>query len=107
MAGSMGLNGYFRFSTWLLRRKIRRGKPRSLFPSFRSGACLILTALRMPQIPLEDNYVDVISKAQNGLRMPDADLARRSGVPVEALQRVKSGEVLDDVLAKVAAGLTL
>ena len=34
----------------------------------------------MPRIPLEDNFDDVINKAQRGLRLDDGDLARRAGI---------------------------
>ncbi len=34
----------------------------------------------MEPIPLEDNYTDVVGKAQRGLALNDAELARRAGV---------------------------
>jgi hypothetical protein len=31
----------------------------------------------MPRIPIEDNFNDVIAKAQKGLKISDADLCKR------------------------------
>jgi len=61
----------------------------------------------MPRIPLEDNFNDVISKAQAGLGIPDTELALRAGVSLADLNRVKTGEPLDAVLRRVARHLRL
>jgi glyoxylase-like metal-dependent hydrolase (beta-lactamase superfamily II) len=61
----------------------------------------------MAAIPLEDNFTDIIGKAQRGLNLSDAALANKAGVTQLDLGRVKSGEVLDDVLLTVAAALNL
>jgi hydroxyacylglutathione hydrolase len=61
----------------------------------------------MTRIPLEDNFTDIIGKAQRGFRLADEDLARRAGVTVEELGRVQSGEVDEGVLRKLARGLNL
>jgi hydroxyacylglutathione hydrolase len=61
----------------------------------------------MANIPLEDNFTDILSKAQRGLKWSEADLAQRAGVPVAELGRVKSGEVIDGALTRLAAALQL
>ncbi|HEX2747717.1 MAG TPA: NAD(P)-binding domain-containing protein [Verrucomicrobiales bacterium] len=47
------------------------------------------------QIPLEDNFEDIISKAQRGLGFNDEELAFRAGISVAALRDMKSGRVLE------------
>jgi len=42
-------------------------------------------------IPLEDNFADIIGKAQRGLKLSDSALAARAGLPVEAVQRLCAG----------------
>jgi glyoxylase-like metal-dependent hydrolase (beta-lactamase superfamily II) len=42
-------------------------------------------------IPLEDNFADIISKAQRGLGINDSALASRSDLPVETLQQLRAG----------------
>ena len=42
-------------------------------------------------LPLEDNFGDVISKAQRGLKLEDAELAHAAGVPVQELTHAKAG----------------
>ncbi len=71
----------------------------------------------MAGIPLEDNFTDILGKAQRGLQLADTELARRAGVsaaqvraaksglPVEAL--AKSGEIDEGVIRKLAAVLNL
>ena len=44
------------------------------------------------KLPLEDLYIDVLGKAQRGLKISDADLATRSGLSEAALNSVKAGE---------------
>ncbi|MBI2497357.1 MAG: MBL fold metallo-hydrolase [Opitutae bacterium] len=61
----------------------------------------------MPRIPLEDNFTDVIGKAQRGLRINDAKLAARAGVSPAELAAVKGGEVRELVLLAVAPVLGL
>ncbi|ACD83683.1 MBL fold metallo-hydrolase [Candidatus Methylacidiphilum infernorum] len=58
-------------------------------------------------IPLEDNYTDVIAKAQRGLNLTDSVLAAKAGVSVEELRRVKEGEVIEEVLERIAPVLGL
>jgi glyoxylase-like metal-dependent hydrolase (beta-lactamase superfamily II) len=61
----------------------------------------------MPRIPIEDNYTDVIAKAQRGLKLSDAELSKRSEVEVSDLRALKEGHVNDAVLRRVARHLRL
>jgi hydroxyacylglutathione hydrolase len=61
----------------------------------------------MARIPLEDNFNDVINKAQRGLKISDAELAQRAGVSLEDLAAVKAGQPLDAVIRQVASPLKL
>ncbi len=61
----------------------------------------------MARIPLEDNFNDVINKAQRGLKMSDAQLAERSEVSPEDLAAVKSGVILDAIIRRIARPLRL
>jgi hydroxyacylglutathione hydrolase len=56
----------------------------------------------MPRIPLEDNFDDVINKAQHGLRVADGELARRAGIGVDALRTLKGG-AFDEAAARAVA----
>lgn len=61
----------------------------------------------MARIPLEDNYDDVINKAQRGLGISDDDLAKRAEVTPADLAAVKSGKPIDAVVRRVARHLNL
>ena len=61
----------------------------------------------MARIPLEDNFNDVINKAQRGWQVSDADLAQRAEVSPEDLAAVKAGKPIDAVLRRVARHLKL
>jgi hydroxyacylglutathione hydrolase len=61
----------------------------------------------MARIPLEDNFDDVINKAQRGLKISDAELAQRAEVSSEDLAAVKAGKPLDAVIRRVARHLYL
>src|SRR5947209_4541116 len=61
----------------------------------------------MARIPLEDNFDDVINKAQRGLKISDADLAQRAEVSAADLAAVKSGQPDDAVLRRLARHLRL
>ncbi len=58
-------------------------------------------------IPLEDNFTDILGKAQRGLRMTDVQFATQTGLPVELIAKVKDGLVDDAVLTKLAPALNL
>jgi hydroxyacylglutathione hydrolase len=62
---------------------------------------------RMGSIPLEDNFNDIVGKAQRGLKLSDADLASRAGLPEQAIAKIKGGEVDEAVLRKIAPVLNL
>src|SRR5687767_14204048 len=61
----------------------------------------------MAQIPLEDSFADVIGKTQRGLKISDDDLCKRSGISVEALAKLKSGEFDESAARAVAPVLNL
>lgn len=61
----------------------------------------------MARIPLEDNFDDVINKAQRGLKISDEDLAQRAEVSREDLAAIKAGKPIDAVIRRVARHLRL
>ena len=61
----------------------------------------------MARIPLEDNFTDLIGKAQRGLRISDQDLAARAEVRVADLAAVKSGQPIDAVIRRLARHLRM
>jgi glyoxylase-like metal-dependent hydrolase (beta-lactamase superfamily II) len=61
----------------------------------------------MGVIPLEDNFTDVLGKAQRGLNLSGTALAERAGVSLAQVNAVRRGEVDEAVLRKVAAVLHL
>ena len=61
----------------------------------------------MARIPLEDNFNDVINKAQRGLKITDEDLAKRAEVSAADLAAVKGGKPMTAVIRRVARHLHL
>lgn len=61
----------------------------------------------MPRIPIEDNFTDVLAKAQRGRGISDAELCQRAEVSPVDLAAVKSGRVIDPVLRRAARHLGL
>ena len=61
----------------------------------------------MPRIPLEDNFTDIIGKAQRGLRLTDATLASAANVSIADLEAVQRGEIRENVLLALARPLGL
>lgn len=59
------------------------------------------------QIPLEDNFEDIIGKAQKGLDLNDEELAFRAGISVAALRDMKSGRVIEGPARLIAPLLGL
>jgi hydroxyacylglutathione hydrolase len=59
------------------------------------------------RLPLEDDTTDVIGKAQRGLRIGDAELARRAEVSAADLAAVKAGQPNVAVLRRIARHLNL
>lgn len=58
-------------------------------------------------IDMEDNFADVVGKAQRGLGIADAELAERAGISREALSRIKNERFDAAVLRKIAPVLGL
>jgi hydroxyacylglutathione hydrolase len=58
-------------------------------------------------IPLEDNFDDIIGKAQRGLGISDIQLAEKSGVSVDAIQTLCGGKFDREVLDQIAPALQL
>jgi hydroxyacylglutathione hydrolase len=58
-------------------------------------------------IPLEDNFNDVIGKAQRGLQLTAQELARKAGVSVAELTQAKDGQFNESVVRKLAPALSL
>jgi hydroxyacylglutathione hydrolase len=61
----------------------------------------------MEPIPLEDNYTDVVGKAQRGLGLSDTELARRAGLTAAELGHFKGGGFDVETARKVAGPLSL
>lgn len=61
----------------------------------------------MKRIPLEDNFNDVLGKAQRGLQFSDEQLAKKAAVSVEELTHAKEGHFDEAVLRKLAPVLNL
>ncbi len=61
----------------------------------------------MGRVPLEDNYDDVIAKAQQGLGMDDAELARRAQVTPAAIASLKAGQFDEFTARRIAQHLRL
>ncbi len=59
------------------------------------------------KIPLEDNFNDVLGKAQRGLQLSDEDLAKRAGVSIAELAQVKNGQFEEVVVRRLAPVLNL
>lgn len=55
-------------------------------------------------IPLEDNFADVIGKAQRGLQISDSELAAKSGVSAASLKALRA-EKFDEAAARKIAPL--
>src|SRR5213079_2927771 len=58
-------------------------------------------------IPLEDNFGDVISKAQRGLEISDSDLAKKARVDASAIRKLRGGNFDELALFRVAPVLGL
>jgi glyoxylase-like metal-dependent hydrolase (beta-lactamase superfamily II) len=61
----------------------------------------------MARIPLEDNFTDIIGKAQRGLKITDEDLAKRAEVSLADLAEVKKGIPIIPVIRRIARHLRL
>jgi glyoxylase-like metal-dependent hydrolase (beta-lactamase superfamily II) len=59
------------------------------------------------KIPLEDNFNDVLGKAQRGLQLSDEQLAQKAGVLVADVTRAKEGQFDEAAVRKLAPILNL
>jgi hydroxyacylglutathione hydrolase len=58
-------------------------------------------------IPLEDNFNDVVGKAQRGLQLSDEQLAKKAGVAVSDVTRATEGQFNEAIVRKLAQALNL
>ena len=61
----------------------------------------------MNRIPLEDDFNDIIAKAQHGLSLSDDELARRAGLATQEVTKVRRGEFDEPIVRKLASPLNL
>ena len=59
------------------------------------------------KIPLEDNYNDIVGKAQRGLGLTDDQLSKKAGISLSELTQAKEGQFNEPVARKLAAALNL
>lgn len=58
-------------------------------------------------IELEDNFSDVVGKAQRGLGISDSELAEKSGAAAEAIRKLRDGNLDETTLSAVGPALNL
>lgn len=58
-------------------------------------------------LPLEDSFVDVLGKAQRGLKLTDEQLAAAASLPLTDLYAVQQGKALEPALRSLAQTLQL
>jgi len=58
-------------------------------------------------IELEDNVGDIIGKAQRGLEISDSELAKKSGMSIDAIRKVRDGDLDEATVRAVAPALNL
>src|SRR5689334_12778830 len=58
-------------------------------------------------IDLEDNFGDVIGKAQRGLGISDSELASKSGANADAIRKLRDGDINEATLRAIAPALNL
>jgi glyoxylase-like metal-dependent hydrolase (beta-lactamase superfamily II) len=58
-------------------------------------------------IELEDNVGDIVGKAQRGLGISDSELAKRSGLSADAVNKVRDGKFDEAILRAIAPVLDL
>ena len=66
-----------------------------------------VTRVATAHIPLEDNFGDILGKAQRGLKLSDTALASKAGVSETALQAIRAGKLDEPVLRALAKALGL
>jgi len=63
--------------------------------------------MRVMNIPLEDNFADILGKAQRGLGISDTEVAEKAGVRPEKIRGLRNGEFDEQALLRVAPVLGL
>lgn len=58
-------------------------------------------------IELEDNFGDVVGKAQRGLGISDSELAKKSGTSADAIREMRDGQMDEATLRAIAPALNL
>jgi len=58
-------------------------------------------------IPLEDNFADIIGKAQRGLGISDSELAEGGGITSQTIRKLRDGDFDESALVSVAPILGL
>ena len=58
-------------------------------------------------IELEDNFGDIIGKAQRGLGISDSELAKRSGANLDGIRKIREGQFDEAALRAIAPALDL
>src|SRR5205085_10175944 len=58
-------------------------------------------------IPIEDNFTDVIGKAQRGLEISDSDLAKKARLDASVIRKLRRGHYDELALFRVAPVLGL
>jgi hydroxyacylglutathione hydrolase len=58
-------------------------------------------------IPLEDDFTDIIGKAQRGLSISDSQLAEKSGAKPEQIRALRDGNVDEEAIRRIAPALRL
>ena len=61
----------------------------------------------MAKLPIEDNFNDILGKAQRGLKLSTDQLAQKTGVTKADIERVMGGEFDETVVRKLAPALNL
>ena len=55
-------------------------------------------------IPLEDNVGDIIGKAQRGLGISDSELAKKAGVDLQTIRKLRDGDFDEAALSARRTG---
>jgi hydroxyacylglutathione hydrolase len=58
-------------------------------------------------VPLEDNFADILGKAQRGLGISDTELSQKSGVASEKIRELRNGTFDEAAVSRVAPVLVL
>lgn len=61
----------------------------------------------LPEVPLEDDFNDIIAKAQRGLGIGNRELCEKAGITQNALAKIKKGVFDEEAVRKAAEALGL